>query len=83
MMIDEAKISALVVSALTGVGLTMFLNSALHDLGSALAISVPVALVMGAVLFVFASDSIKKGGNSPSPDQTDSKQAPSGANEGK
>lgn len=82
-MIDEAKISALLVSALTGVGLTMFLNSALRDLGSALAISVPAALVMGAVLFVFASDTIKKGGKNPPPDQTDSKQAPERANEGK
>ncbi len=82
-MIDEAKISALVVSALTGVGLTMFLNSALRDLGSALAISVPASLVMGAVQFIFASDNIKKSRDKTSPAQKDSKQAPGGANEGK
>ena len=82
-MIDEAKISALVVSALTGVGLTMFLNSALRDLGTTLAITVPVTLVMGAVLFLFASDSIKKGGGKAPPDTADSKQARERANEGK
>lgn len=64
-MIGEAKLSALAVSLLTGVGLTIFLSQALRDLGSALAISVPVTLVMGAVLFVFASDNIKKGGDKP------------------
>ena len=61
MQIGEAKISALVVSALTGVGLTLMLNQALRDLGIALSITVPVTLVMGAVLFLFASDNIKKG----------------------
>ncbi len=79
---DEAKISALVVSALTGVGLTLFLSSALRDLGSALSISVPVALAMGGVLFLFASDTIKKGGKNP-PGTEDTKQAPERANEGK
>ena len=64
-MIDEAKISAVVVSLLTGVGITMFLNNAMRDLGSALAISVPVTLVMGGVLTLFASDNIKKGGEKP------------------
>ncbi len=66
MGISEAKLSALAVSALTGVGLTMFLNTALRDLGSALAISVPVTLVMGGVMTLFASDNIKKGGEKPS-----------------
>ena len=65
MQIDEAKLSALVVSALTGIGLTLFLNQALRDLGTVLAITVPITLVMGAVLFVFASDNIKKGGDKP------------------
>jgi len=65
MQIDEAKLSALVISALTGIGLTLFLNQALRDLGTVLAITVPVTLVMGAVLFVFASDNIKKGGDKP------------------
>jgi hypothetical protein len=65
MQIDEAKLSALVISALTGIGLTLFLNQALRDLGTVLAITVPVTLVMGAVLFVFASDNIKEDGDKP------------------
>ncbi len=65
MQIDEAKLSALVISALTGIGLTLFLNQALRDLGTVLAVTVPVTLVMGAVLFVFASDNIKKDGDKP------------------
>ncbi len=65
-MISEAKLSAIIVSLLTGVGITMFLNNAMRDLGSALAISVPVTLVMGGVLTLFASDNIKKGGDKPS-----------------
>lgn len=65
MQIDEAKLSALIISALTGIGLTLFLNQALRDLGFALTITVPATLVMGAVLFVFASDNIKKGGDKP------------------
>ena len=69
MQIDEAKISALVVSALTGVGLTLFLNQALRDLSLALSISIPVTLVVGAVMFVFASDNIKKGGDKPPQDK--------------
>jgi hypothetical protein len=65
MQFDEAKLSALFVSALTGIGLTLFLNQALRDLGTTLAITVPITLVMGAVFFVFASDNIKKGGDKP------------------
>jgi len=78
MQIGEARISALAVSALTGLGLTLMLNTALRDLGFALSISVPVMLVMGAVLFLFASDNTKKGGEEPP-----AKQAPERANEGK
>jgi len=70
MQIGEAKISALVVSALTGVGLTLFMNQALRDLSLALSISIPVTLVMGAVLFVFASDNIKTDGDKPPSDET-------------
>jgi len=70
MQIDEAKLSALVISALTGIGLTLFLNQALRDLGTVLAITVPVTLVMGAVLFVFASDNIKTDGDKPPSDKT-------------
>ena len=69
MQIGEARISAIAVSILTGIGLTLMLNTALRDLGFALSISVPVMLVMGAVLFVFASDNIKKGGEKPPPKQ--------------
>jgi hypothetical protein len=77
MQIGEARISAIAVSILTGVGLTFMLNTALRDFGFALSISGPVTLVMGAVLFVFASDNIKKGGDEPP-----AKQAPERANEG-
>ena len=62
-MISEAKLSAIIVALLTGVGITMTLTTAYRDLGSALAIAVPVALVMGAVLVIFATDEIKKGGD--------------------
>ena len=65
MRIGEAKISALVVSALTGVGLTLALNQGFRDLGFVLSITVPVTVVMGAVLFLFASDNIKTGGEKP------------------
>ncbi len=65
MQIGEARISAIAVSILTGIGLTFMLNTALRDMGFALSISVPATLVMGAVLFVFASDNIKKGGKEP------------------
>lgn len=62
-MIPEAKISALAVSALAGVGLTIALSNVYRDIGLALATSVPVALVMGAVLFLFASDDVKSRGD--------------------
>ena len=65
MHIGEARISAIAVSILTGIGLTFMLSTALRDVGFALTISVPVTLVMGAVLFLFASDDIKKGGKEP------------------
>lgn len=68
MQIGEAKLSALLVSALTGVGLTLVLGQALRDYGYALTIAVPLTLVMGAVLFLFASDNIKKGGEKPPKD---------------
>ena len=62
MRVGEAKISALAVAALTGAGLTLMLSQALRDLGYALSISLPITLVMGAALFFFASDDIRKGG---------------------
>jgi len=65
MQVSEAKVSAFAVSLLTGVGLTLMLNTALRDLGYALSISVPATLVMGAVLMLFASDNVKKGGEEP------------------
>jgi hypothetical protein len=66
---SEAKLSAIVVALLTGIGITMTLTAAYRDLGSALAISVPVALVMGAVLAIFATDEIKKGSDKPQKDE--------------
>lgn len=70
MQISEAKLSALAVSVLTGVGLTFMLNEALRDLGFVLTITVPITLVMGAVMFVFASDTIKKGGEKSPQDKS-------------
>ena len=64
-MISEARISAVAVSLLTGIGLTFMLNTALRDLGAALAISVPVTLVMGIVMALIASDDIKKRDDKP------------------
>jgi hypothetical protein len=69
MRIDEAKLSALGVSLLAGVGLTLFLSQATKDLGFALSITVPVTLIMGGVMFLFASDNIKKGGEKPPADK--------------
>jgi hypothetical protein len=70
MQIGEAKISALVVSALTGVGLTLLLNQGFRDLGFALSIAGPVALVMAVVLFLFANDNVKKRDDASSPNQS-------------
>ncbi len=70
MRVGEAKISALAVAALTGAGLTLMLSQALRDLGYALSISLPITLVMGAALFFFASDDIRKGGNAPEKQST-------------
>jgi hypothetical protein len=67
----EAKISALAVSALTGVGLTLMLSQALRDVWFALSFSVPATLVMGGVLFLFANDNVKKRGAEPPPPQQD------------
>ena len=70
MQIGEAKISALVISALTGAGLTLALNQGFRDLGFVLSMTVPITLVMGAVLFLFASDNIKTDGDKPPSDKT-------------
>jgi hypothetical protein len=75
-MIGEAKISALVVAGLTGVALTVTLKEALRSWTTAMSISVPAALVLGVVMFLMASDSIKKKGG-------DTKSPPKQANEGK
>ncbi|MEQ1610572.1 MAG: hypothetical protein ABL956_16640 [Hyphomonadaceae bacterium] len=65
MQVSEAKVSAFAVSLLTGVGLTLMLNTALRDLGYALSISVPATLVVAAVLMLLASENVKKGGEEP------------------
>jgi predicted histidine transporter YuiF (NhaC family) len=64
-MISEAKLSALLVAALVGVGLTMTFGAAFRDVGAALAIAVPVALILGLVMALFATDEIRKGGDKP------------------
>jgi energy-converting hydrogenase Eha subunit C len=61
----EAKVSALIVAALVGVGLTLTLSAAFRDVSAAMSISVPVALALGAVMFLMASDEIRKGGDKP------------------
>ncbi len=75
-MLSEAKISALLVSVLTGVGLTLVLAEALRSLAFALTFTVPITLVMAAVLALFASDNIRKSGSarsqkSPTPGSTE------------
>ena len=63
---SEARLSALVVAGLTGVGLTMIFSQSFRDIQMGLMIGVPVAVVMGAVLALFASDDVKKkSGKSP------------------
>lgn len=65
MRIDEAKLSAVIVSVLAGLGLTLFLNQALRDLGLVLSMTIPVTLVMAIALSLFASDNIRKGRDEP------------------
>lgn len=70
MQIGEARLSALLVAGLGGVGLTLMLREALRDLGTAMLISVPVALGMGVMMFLTASDEIsKKGGDKRPPEK--------------
>jgi hypothetical protein len=57
---SEAKVSALIVAGLAGVGLTLTLANALRDLGAALAVTVPTTLVLGAGMALFASDGARK-----------------------
>ena len=56
-MISEAR---LLIAALTGVGLTITLSNVFRDLGMALGISIPAALIMGGVMMLLASDNPKK-----------------------
>jgi len=66
MRIGEAKISALLVAGLAGVGLTLLFSAALRRLTTALSISIPITLVLGVVMFLTASDEVKKtGGDKP------------------
>ena len=76
MQIGEAKISALVVAGLTGLALTLTLKEALRSWTTAMSIAVPAALVLGVVMFLMASDDIKKKGG-------DTKPPAKQANEGK
>ena len=66
---SEARLSAILVAALTGVGLTVMLVNVFRDIGMALMISVPAALIMGTVMALFASDHIKQGGDKPSKEE--------------
>jgi hypothetical protein len=76
MQIGEAKISALVVAGLTGAALTLTLQEALRSWTTAMSIAVPAAVLLGVVMFLMASDDIKKKGGDPKP-------PPKQANEGK
>jgi dihydrodipicolinate synthase/N-acetylneuraminate lyase len=67
MQIGEAKISALVVAGLTGVALTLTLKEALRSWTTAMSIAVPAAAVLGVVMFLMASDDIKKKGGDEKP----------------
>ncbi len=67
MQIGEAKISALLVAGLTGVALTLTLKEALRSWTTAMSISLPAALVLGVVMFLMASDNIKKKGGDGKP----------------
>lgn len=60
MRIGEAKISAVIVAGLAGVGLTLMFAEALRSLTTALAISAPVTLVLGLAMFLTASDEARK-----------------------
>ncbi len=60
---SEARISAILVSFLTGIGLTLVLAEALRSLAFALTFTVPITLAMAAVLALLASDNIRKGGS--------------------
>jgi hypothetical protein len=74
MHIGEAKVSALLVAALAGVGLTLMFSEALRSLTTALSISVPTTLVLGLVMFLTASDEVKKtGGDKPENQMTKGK----------
>jgi hypothetical protein len=75
MQIGEAKISALVVAGLTGLALTLTLKEALRSWTTAMSIAVPAAAVLGVVMFLMASDNIKKKGGDTTP-------PPKQANEG-
>jgi hypothetical protein len=76
MQIGEAKISALLVAGLTGLALTLTLKEALRSWTTAMSISVPAAVVLGVVMFLMASDDIRKKGG-------DTKTPPEQANKGK
>lgn len=56
---SEGRLSALLVSGLTGLGLVMIMGQAFRDYLMGLAVGVPVAVVMGVVLALFASDGLK------------------------
>ena len=58
-MISENAVGAIIVALLTGVALTLSLNSAFQNLGMALSYSAPATLVLAGVLLLLATDKIK------------------------
>ena len=62
---SEGMISALLVSLLTGIVLTILLAQAFRNVWIALGYTVPATLVMGGVMALLASEKIKLGGKKP------------------
>ena len=64
-MISEGMISALLVTLVTGVMLTVVLAQVFRSVWIALEYTVPATLVMGGVMALIASEKIKLGGKKP------------------
>jgi hypothetical protein len=56
----EAELSALILAALAGVGLTLMPADMLRDIGAAFAVGGAITLALGAVMAGFAGDGLKQ-----------------------
>jgi hypothetical protein len=59
-MFSEARLSAILVSVLTGAGVVLIMGQAFRDVVMGLYFGIPVAIGMALVLSLFASDGVKK-----------------------